>query len=276
MMGRHSPRNDYKTKREGIFEKGKLAILVDESSASASEVLAGAVQDWDRGIVVGRRSYGKGLVQEQYEMNDGAALRLTIARYYTPSGRSIQRSYAGGKEAYAEDFAERFHTGELTGNDTARLADTMRYYTSRKRAVFGGGGITPDVYVPYDTIKLNSALLNLIYNEDTKNFLWDYFLSHRSSLKEYKSADDFYAKYNAADIIDKLAKSLPANLQKSYQAIVLKSRSKEYLELQLKAQLARFMFRNNGYYAIAAKGDEVIQQALKALYGNSYLTITGR
>jgi carboxyl-terminal processing protease len=116
--GRNSSLREYKTRDKDLFERGKVAILIDERSASASEILAGAVQDWDRGIIVGRRSYGKGLVQEQYDMDDGAALRLTIAKYYTPSGRSIQRPYAKGRDAYEEDFSHRYETGELVGIDT--------------------------------------------------------------------------------------------------------------------------------------------------------------
>lgn len=274
--GRNSPRMDYKAEIRGMFEKGKLAILVDESSASASEVLAGAVQDWDRGVIVGRRTYGKGLVQEQYEMDNGAALRLTIAKYYTPSGRSIQRSYANGKEAYAEEFSRRFHTGELTGTDTSRTADTTKYYTNNKRLVYGGGGITPDIYVPYDTSKLNTALLNVIFSESTKNFLWDYFLKNRTQLKSFKDIEEFKTQFNAEELVKQFAQSVPKILQQQFKTVLNKPSSKQYFERQLKAQLARFLFRNNGYYTINAQGDEVIQKALKALRSDQYSELIHR
>ena len=274
--GEHSPRMDYKAHEPGIFEKGKLAILVDESSASASEIVAGAVQDWDRGVIIGRRTYGKGLVQEQYDMDNGAALRLTIARYYTPSGRSIQRSYAKGKEAYAEDFSKRFHNGELTGIDTSKMNDTAKYFTQNKRTVYGGGGITPDIYVPYDTSKLNSALLNVVFTETTRNFLWDYFLRNRSALKNYKTVEQFNAGFNGEEIVNRLEKQLPGSLQKSFKAVLIKPQSKQYLAVQLKAQLARFMFRNNGYYLINAQADNVIQRALQAMHSDRYSALITR
>src|SRR5213075_813447 len=144
----HAAKTEYRASGKGTFERGKLVVLVDESSASASEILAGAVQDWDRGLIAGRRTFGKGLVQEQYDLPDGSALRLTIARYYTPAGRCIQRSFANGKEAYSEDFEKRFESGELTKEDTTAPADTQKYYTPAHRVVYAGGGIKPDVYVP--------------------------------------------------------------------------------------------------------------------------------
>ncbi len=274
--GKNSPRQDYKAEKSGLFERGKVVVLVDESSASASEVLAGAVQDWDRGIVIGRRTYGKGLVQEQYEMNNGAALRLTIAKYYTPSGRSIQRSYAKGKEAYADDFTERFHSGELIGADTVIVADTTRYYTHNKRLVYGGGGIMPDIYVPYDTSKLNSALLNMVYSESTRNFLWEYFLKNRNTLRQYRSAADFREQFAPSVLINNFDSSVPANLQRYYRTVMKKKETRKYFELQLKGQLARFLYRNNGYYMVIAEGDNVIQAALSTLNDTSYSKIIGR
>lgn len=277
-QGRHTPRTEYRAGEQGMFEKGKLAILVDESSASASEILSGAVQDWDRGIIVGRRTYGKGLVQEQYEMDNGSALRLTIAKYYTPSGRSIQRSYAKGKAAYAADFSKRFQTGELTGTeqDTIKLTDTNKYFTANKRLVYGGGGITPDIYVPYDTAKLNSTLLHLLFSETTKNLLWDYFLKHRADLKQYKTVAMFNEQFNTEELINKFTQIAPKDLQQQFKMILNKPASKAYFQLQLKAQVARFLFRNNGYYTVSAQGDQVIQKALQALHSNNYLAIINR
>ena len=209
-------------------------------------------------------------------MDNGAALRLTIAKYYTPSGRSIQRSYALGKEAYAEDISERFHSGELTGEDTSALADTSKYYTSNKRTVYGGGGITPDIHVPYDTSKLNTALLNLLFSESTRNFLWDYFLRNRAQLKAYKDVAAYNAGFKTEALFEKLSDNIPGILQPSFKSVMSNASSKAYFQLQLKAQLARFLFRNNGYYTIHAQGDEVIQKALQALRGNQYSALIHR
>ncbi len=274
--GRNSPRMDYKAEKPGLFEKGKVAVLVDESSASASEILAGAIQDWDRGIIIGRRTYGKGLVQEQYEMDNGAALRLTIAKYYTPSGRSIQRSYAKGRDAYANDLTQRFHSGELTGKDTTASADTVTYYTNNKRQVYSGGGIMPDIYVPYDTSKLNSALLNVIFSESTRDFLWEYFLQHRNELKQYKTAKEYNAAFNSSALLVNFANAIPSSLQSQYKIVLNKPASKQYFELQLKAQLARFLFRNNGYYTVSTQTDDVVQKALQALRGSQYSMLIRR
>ena len=275
--GRRSPRIEYKTESQGIFEDGRLAILVDESSASASEILAGAVQDWDRGVVVGRRTYGKGLVQEQYDMKDGSALRLTIARYYTPSGRSIQRPYSKGKDLYARDFTHRFETGELTGYDTVHLnQDTVTYFTSRKRPVFGGGGINPDVYVPYDTLKFNSRLLTLIFSEHTRNFLWDYFLRNRTALKEFKDIETFKENFKADELLKKFYESAVNKDEQIFRKILSNTESRAYFELQMKAQLARFLFRNNGFYAVSVQGDKMVQRAQKILSNSNYSTVIGR
>jgi carboxyl-terminal processing protease len=145
--GEHVQRYNYKCKRDGIFETGKLEVLIDESTASASEVLAGALQDWDRATIIGRRSFGKGLVQQQFQLTDGSAVRLTIARYYSPLGRNIQKPYSKGKALYEEELVERFHNGEVVKGDTSKPAGKA-YKTPGGRTVYGGGGITPDVFVP--------------------------------------------------------------------------------------------------------------------------------
>jgi carboxyl-terminal processing protease len=274
--GKNSPRKEYKAEKKGIFEKGRLAILIDESSASASEILAGAIQDWDRGVVVGRRSYGKGLVQEQYDMDNGAGLRLTIAKYYTPSGRSIQRSFAKGKEAYEEDFAKRFESGELIGNDTVHVVDTTRYYTADKRVVYGGGGIKPDVYVPYDTAKLSNALLNIVYTDEMKNEVWDYFMKNRTELVKYKTVQDFIAQFNTEGLVQDYINTLAPSIKKMATKILSVPFNRNYLKQQMQAQLARILFGNNGYYTISVKDDNVIQVATKVLHSDTYLKVIGR
>jgi carboxyl-terminal processing protease len=274
--GRKSPKMEYKADKPGIFERGKLAILVDEGSASASEILAGAVQDWDRGVIVGRRTFGKGLVQEQYEMDNGSALRLTIAKYYTPSGRSIQRSYAKGKEAYADDISRRFESGALTGNDTLAITDTSRYYTFGNRTVYGNGGIMPDIYVPYDTSRLNATLLNVVFSENTKNILWDYFIKNRSELKQFKTVQEFNKNFHTSELINAFVELAPPDLGTQLKQVLDKPASKSYFEVQLKAQLARFLFRNNGYYTVYSSYDPVLQKALGVLRDKTYSSIIKR
>jgi carboxyl-terminal processing protease len=276
-QGVHSKRTDYKAKHSGLFEKGRLAILVDESSASASEILAGAIQDWDRGIIVGRRTYGKGLVQEQYGMDDGSALRLTIARYYTPSGRCIQRSFAKGKEAYQEDYLKRFEDGELTGNDSVKVDDTEKYYTANKRIVHGGGGIKPDIYVPYDTARLSSGILSILYSDTMKAVMYDYYLAHARMLKSYKKIKDFDRAFHPEEeLLPTYLHTIAANKRKVIEKLLSKPANKTYLLLQMKAQLARFLFRDNGYYAISAQDDQMVQQAIHTLYDKEYLHVIGR
>ena len=274
--GKRAPRQDYKASREGQFERGRLVILVDESSASASEILAGAIQDWDRGVVIGRRSYGKGLVQEQYNMDDGSGIRLTIAKYYTPSGRSIQRSYAMGKDAYAQEFVHRFETGELTGAGSALNADTNKFYTSQKRVVYGGGGINPDVFVPYDAGKYTAGLLNFVFSDDVKNFVWDYFIRNRAALSNYKNAKNFIRNFHAGDLTNRYLQTLEPSLRKAALEVMKDSLNHKYFSLQMKAQLARILYRDNGYYAVAARGDNMIAKGLEVLYSKKYSDIISR
>ncbi len=273
--GLHTPKTEYRAGEKGLFEDGKLAILVDEGSASASEILAGAIQDWDRGVILGRRTFGKGLVQEQYDLPDGSALRLTIAKYYTPSGRCIQRSFAGGKEAYMEDYEKRLENGELTGTDSFKVTDTTKYYTGKHRVVYGGGGIKPDVYVPYDTLRLSPALLSIIYSEDLKNAIWDYFIRNKAQLK-YKTVADFAASFNAQQqIADNYISMLSGEARAKAQKALSSPVSRQYFDLQIKSQLARFLFRDNGYYTISLKEDDVAQKALQILNSDSYSKILG-
>ena len=261
---------------KGLFEKGKLVILVDESSASASEIVAGAIQDWDRGVIIGRRSFGKGLVQEQYSLPDGAALRLTTAKYYTPSGRCIQRSFAKGRDAYLQDYEKRFESGELTGKDTLALTDTTRFYTYKNRVVYGGGGIKPDVFVPYDTSRLSPPLMNMIYSQELKTATWDYFIRNKAKLN-YKNIVDFNESFKAEDQVigSYLAMLKPAD-RTAATRVMANSHSADYFRLQVKAQVARFLFRDNGYYGIILRDDEVVHKALGVLGSPEYSKILGQ
>ena len=160
--GAKSPRQELKAQKKGLFEQGRLVIMVDESSASASEILSGAVQDWDRGVIVGRRTFGKGLVQRPFDMYDGSQIRLTTSRYYTPSGRCIQKPYDAGVEEYQMDYYNRLSHGELLSADSVHFADSLRCFTSGNRLVYGGGGIMPDVFVPIDTMRASDYMINLV------------------------------------------------------------------------------------------------------------------
>ncbi len=194
--GEHSPKKEYRCSKPGIFETGKLVVLANEGTASASEILIGALQDWDRATVVGRRTFGKGLVQEQFQLSDGSGLRLTVARYYTPLGRSIQKSYKGGVEAYNMDIMNRFHDGEMSFADSIKHTDEKVYRTKSGKTVYGGGGITPDVFVAYDTTALDKELTKVYLSGSLSNFVYVNYLDHEKQFDSFKTPKDFEKKYN--------------------------------------------------------------------------------
>ncbi len=272
-QGSHAPKTEYHAEEKGLFEKGKIAILLDESSASASEILAGAIQDWDRGVIIGRRSFGKGLVQEPYEMGDGSELRLTVAKYYTPSGRCIQRTFAKGRAAYQADYEKRFVSGELTGKDIFVLADTTKYYTANHRVVYSGGGIKPDVYVPYDTVRLSNDMRNRLAGSQLKAAIWDYFLSHKSKLK-YKNIHSFLTSFDDEDdIIDTYINGINIASRKKIARELNRPTVRQYFKTHIRAQIARFLFKDNGYYAVMVEDDNVVTKALEVLEEGDYSDI---
>ncbi len=269
-QGTHASKTEYNADKKGAFETGKLIVLIDESSASASEIFAGAIQDWDRGVIMGRRSFGKGLVQEPYEMTDGSELRLTIAKYYTPSGRCIQRSFANGKAAYAADYEKRFTTDELTGKEQFINADTTRYFTANHRVVYGGGGIKPDVFVPVDTVKLSHTLVNSLYSSELKNAIWDYFLRNRPDMK-FSTVEEFDASFDGAEeVIHEYMKSLSASTRNKIWKEIYKTQPRHYFDTYIRSQIAHYLFKDNGYYAITLKDDNVVEKALNVLHSNTY------
>jgi carboxyl-terminal processing protease len=258
-------RRDYRSSKPGVFETGNLVVLMNELSASASEVLAGALQDNDRALIVGRRSFGKGLVQEQYQLGDGGALRLTVARYYTPLGRSIQRSYAQGRKVYNNEIFERFHRIDSTGAPDSLYTVGKVYTTPGGRKVYGGGGIAPEVYVPFDTATFSQGTSRLFNGTTLTSFTYRYYRQNRSALLQYKTSQSFEKGFNLPETtwasLVQYAKedsiTLPANNQK------LKDESLE----RVKALLARQIWRNEGYFEVENANDATYNKALQVLAG---------
>lgn len=259
--GRTVKRNDYESTGKPFYNIGKIAVLIDEGSASASEIMAGAIQDWDRGTIIGRRSFGKGLVQEQYVLKDGGALRLTIARYYTPSGRSIQKSYKD-LEAYNHDVFDRQQHGELYSADSIAIADTTKYFTlNEKRVVYGGGGIQPDIFIPLDTIYINDYYLdirkelpNYIYRlveENTKDFNYN--------LKDFRSS--FSVSDNALNEFMSYCESRGVKKKKIKNTKAFR----EALKLTYKAYVAKQLFEDEGFYIIWNESDPAVRKAIESL-----------
>lgn len=260
-QGKSRPKTSYFAEKEGLFEKGKIVVLIDEGSASAAEILSGALQDWDRATIVGRRSFGKGLVQEQTSFPDGSAMRLTIARYYTPTGRCIQKSYANGVEAYNEELLARYKHGEFISADSARFVDSISFTTPGGKKVYGGGGIMPDIFVAVDTT-YESDFLNAVSASGLLiEFSYDYVDHNRNELEKYSSAKDFSGKFNSGELLSKFIdyatkkgiKPKPASLQ----------RSSFLIEIQLKALIARLMWHNEGMYPILQQADPAFKKAMQ-------------
>ncbi len=260
--GTHYSREDYTTGRPGEFEDGDLVVLIDENSASASEILSGALQDWDRATIIGRRSFGKGLVQEQYSMADNSALRLTVARYYIPSGRCIQKSYAD-KDDYQKDIYNRFEHGELYTKDSIINTDTTAYYTKIKhKKVFGGGGITPNIFVPFDTVK-NNIYVNRL-KRFVPEYVYSFYSNHTDDFKQYNSVATYISNFT---ITEKMFNDflIYAENKKWKKDLTKMPENKNNLKQFLKAYFAKQLFQNEGYFKLINKTDPVIQESLKVL-----------
>jgi len=258
--GKSMPKQEYKAKRPGLFEKGELVLLVDEGSASASEVLAGALQDWDRATIVGRRSFGKGLVQEQYNLSDGSALRLTVARYYTPLGRSIQKPYDHGSQEYYHEVIDRYHNGSLANADSNKHETGKAYKTKNGKTVYGGGGITPDVFVALDTTALNPAIGRLYDRNTIGNFVYRYYIDHLSTFQAFKSPEEFQNGFHPGD--DLMNSLTQFALVDGIDLKVLSNREKQFLKDRVKTLMARQLWRSEGFYEVNNVNDPMVKKAL--------------
>ena len=262
-MGTRSPRKDYRAQKPGVFESGKLILLVDEGTASASEILTGALQDWDRATIMGRRTFGKGLVQEPFQLSDGSELRLTIARYYTPIGRSIQKPYNKGHDEYNEEVINRFHDGEVIHGDTSTNHAGPSYKTNGGRTVYGGGGITPDIFVALDTNAISKNITALYIGGTLNNFIYSYYMQNMDELKQFKSPAEFASGFHNEE---KLWRNLVAFAAKdSIQIGQVSAKDKETMQTRIKALLARLIWRNDGYFQVSNLKDHVVQRAIEEI-----------
>jgi carboxyl-terminal processing protease len=270
--GRAQPRVDLSSEKKGLWEKGKLVILTDEYSASASEILSGAVQDWDRGLIVGRRTYGKGLVQRPIDLSDGSQIRLTIARYYTPSGRFIQKPY-DDVEAYKNDLWDRYEHGEFMNQDSIKLPDSLKHTTLLKeRTVYGGGGIMPDYFVPLDTAEITDYYTSIIRGGHLNSFTLTFVNDERKKLmKDYPEFEQFKNDFVVdKTLMDKLFKYVEKEdpeltfIEEEYKV------SEKLMKLRIKAMIAQNIWSYGEFFEIYNESNEILQKAIDIIESSEY------
>ena len=264
--GDKAPRSEAIAEGTGTFNQGKVVILVDESSASSSEILTGALQDWDRAVVIGRRTFGKGLVQRPIPFSDGSMIRLTVARYHTPAGRCIQKPYDKGNEAYARDIYTRYLNGELMHADSIHFADSLQYSTLvNHRTIYGGGGIMPDVFVPLDTTRITDYHRDIVAKGTLNQYAINYIDHNRKRLaNQYKEVYDFVENFKVDDkMMQELKKLGDADSVKYNEEQA--TRSKELITRQLKALIARDLFDTGAYFMVMNPSDPTFIKACEII-----------
>lgn len=259
--GHSQARKTYTANNKGKWLGKKVFVLIDEYSASASEIFAGAIQDNDRGVIIGRRSFGKGLVQEQIPFYDGSALRLTVARYYTPSGRSIQKPYDDGNDQYYHDIMNRAVHGEFQVADSIQFADSLKYETKSGRIVYGGGGIMPDYFVPVDTTGYSDYYSQIVQKALVYHFAFEYSDKHRDELKKLKSAGDFIAYLKKQNILSQfVGYAQKEGIAKDETGLKI---SGEIIETQIIAYIARNLIGEEGFFPIIQQIDKTLLKAIE-------------
>ena len=262
--GNHADKKEYNATGDGELEKDKLIVLIDEGSASASEIVAGAIQDWDRGVLIGRRSFGKGLVQQPFALTDGSMVRLTTAHYYTPSGRCIQKPYTEGIDAYQKDYLHRIESGELFSKDSIIENKSLKYSTKvSKRTVYGGGGIMPDVFIPLDTSKYYSYYNNLLRKNVIYTSVLDMMdVNRKNFVLNYPDYKTFVDKFEVSDeLINKIiADSEKEGVKKEDKSVEF---ARPLMKRQIKALVARDLFSTSHYFQIMNADDDAIKKAVE-------------
>ena len=261
--GRTQPKRTFNADKKGSFLGKKVVVLVDEYSASASEIFAGAIQDNDRGTIIGRRTFGKGLVQEQIPFNDGSAMRLTVARYYTPAGRSIQKSYKNGLDDYYGDLSRRYAHGEFEQKDSIHYSDTLKYYTRLKRVVYGGGGIMPDIFVPADTSGFSGYYGKITQKGLVYQYAFDYSDKYRNELGKLKTGSEFENYLLQRKILASFTEyAAKKGIPLDPTGLTI---SGKIIETQLMAYISRNIIGEVGFYSVISNIDATLLEAIKAL-----------